>query len=55
MVTETFRATGLQQAMLIIPVLCTALAFVLYMGSRTIIEDIAKREALAHVEAVDAS
>ena len=55
MVTETFRATGLQQAMLIIPVLCTALAFVLYMGSRTIIEDIAKREALPHVEAVDAS
>jgi hypothetical protein len=54
-VTETFRATGLQQAMLIIPVLCTALAFVLYMGSRTIIEDIAKREALAHVQAVDAS
>ncbi len=41
-VTETFRAIGLQQAMLIIPVLCTALAFVLYMGSRTIISDIAK-------------
>jgi MFS family permease len=40
-VTETFRATGLQQAMLIIPVLCTALAFVLYMGSRTIIADMA--------------
>ena len=46
-VTETFRATGLQQAMLIIPVLCIALAFVLYMGSRTIITDIAQREAIA--------
>jgi hypothetical protein len=46
-VTETFRATGLQQAMLIIPVLCIALAFVLYMGSRTIITDTARREAIA--------
>jgi predicted MFS family arabinose efflux permease len=54
-VTETFRAVGLQQAMLIIPVLCTALAFVLYMGSRTIIADMAKREAAAHVAAADAS
>jgi hypothetical protein len=33
--------------MLIIPVLCIALAFVLYMGSRTIITDIARREAIA--------
>jgi predicted MFS family arabinose efflux permease len=47
MVAESFRATGLQQAMLIIPVLSIALAFVLYMGSRTIIADIAQREALA--------
>ncbi len=46
-VTESFRATGLQQAMLIIPLLCIALAFVLYMGSRTIITDIARREAIA--------
>lgn len=46
-VTENFRATGLQQAMLIIPVLCIALAFVLYMGSRTIITDVDRREALA--------
>jgi hypothetical protein len=46
-VTETFRATGLQQAMLIIPVLCIALASVLYMGSRTIITDIARRGAIA--------
>jgi hypothetical protein len=41
--------------MLIIPVLSTALAFVLYMGSRTIIADIARREALAHVVTADAS
>jgi hypothetical protein len=33
--------------MLIIPVLCIVLAFVLYMGSRTIITDIARREAVA--------
>jgi hypothetical protein len=46
-VTETFRATGLQQAMLIIPLLCIALAVVLFMGSRTIITDIARREAIA--------
>ena len=46
-VAETFRATGLQQAMLIIPVLCIVLAFVLYMGSRTIIADMARREAFA--------
>jgi predicted MFS family arabinose efflux permease len=54
-VTETFRAVGLQQAMLVIPVLCVALAFVLYMGSRTVIADMAKREAAAHVAAADAS
>jgi predicted MFS family arabinose efflux permease len=54
-VTETFRAVGLQQAMLIIPVLCTALAIVLYMGSRTIIADIAKRESAAHIVTADAS
>jgi predicted MFS family arabinose efflux permease len=54
-VTEAFRATGLQQAMLIIPVLCSALSFVLYMGSRTITADIQKREAAAHLAAADAS
>jgi predicted MFS family arabinose efflux permease len=46
-VTESFRAIGLQQAMLVIPVLCIALEFVLYMGSRTIIADIERREALS--------
>jgi MFS family permease len=54
-VTEAFRATGLQQAMLIIPVLCSALSFVLYMGSRTITRDIAKREAAAQVATAAAS
>ncbi len=54
-ITEAFRAVGLQQAMLIIPVLCVALAFVLYMGSRTILTDIARREAIANVVMVDAS
>ncbi len=45
-VTEAFRATGLQQAMLIIPVLSVALAFVLYFGSRTMLADVADREAI---------
>ena len=46
-VTETFRAMGLQQAMLVIPALSAALAFVLYAGSRTIVNDIERREARA--------
>jgi predicted MFS family arabinose efflux permease len=44
---ESFRATGLQQAMLVIPVLSTALAIILYAGSRTITADIQRREAAA--------
>jgi len=54
-VTEAFRAIGLQQAMLIIPVFSTVLAFVLYMGSRTITADIAKRESAAHIATAPAS
>ena len=46
-VTEAFRAIGLQQAMLVIPALSLLLAVVLYMGSRTIIADMSKREAFA--------
>ena len=46
-VTEAYRAVGLQQAMLIIPVLSTALAVVLYMGSRSIKSDVERREAVA--------
>jgi predicted MFS family arabinose efflux permease len=45
--TESFRAVGLQQAMLIIPVLSAVLAGVLYMGARTIVSDLARREAVA--------
>lgn len=53
--TEAFRAIGLQQAMLIIPVLCVGLAIVLYMGSRTIQADMARREAAAHATPAEAS
>jgi MFS family permease len=44
-ITEVFRAVGLQQAMLIIPVLSILLALVLYGGSRTIAADMRKQEA----------
>ena len=47
MVSEAARATGLQQAMLVIPILSAALAAVLYLGSRTIASDIARRETVA--------
>ena len=43
-VTEAFKAVGLQQAMQIIPILAMLLAVVLYCGSRTIAEDMRKRE-----------
>ncbi len=43
--TEAFKATGLQQAMLILPVLSSALAIVLYLGSRTMRSDVARRDA----------
>jgi predicted MFS family arabinose efflux permease len=46
-VTEAFRAIGLQQAMLVIPVLCVVLAGVLYAASRTIAADIERRESAA--------
>ena len=45
-VTEAFRAIGLQQAMLIIPVLSVALAFVLYFGSRSMLTDVIHREVM---------
>ena len=45
-VAEQFRALGLQQAMLIIPVLTVALAVVLYFGSRSMITDAAGPEAI---------
>lgn len=51
-ITEQFKAAGLQQAMLLIPVLAVGLAFVLWAGSRTIAGDMARREAEAAVHAV---
>lgn len=45
--TEAFKATGLQQAMLIMPVLSVLLAVVLFCGSRTITRDMERREAAA--------
>jgi len=38
-VTEPFRAIGLQQAMLVVPLLAFALAVVLWLGSRTMARD----------------
>jgi MFS family permease len=45
--TEAFKAIGLQQAMIIIPVLSIALAAVLYLGSRTIERDMRRGRASA--------
>jgi MFS family permease len=46
-ITDAARAIGLQEAILIVPVLSVLLALVLYMGSRTIVGDMAKRESAA--------
>jgi MFS family permease len=43
-ITEGARATGLQQAMFVIPVLSVGLALVLYAGSRTVARDMAARD-----------
>ncbi len=42
-ITEAFRAIGLQQALLAIPVLSFLLAVVLWAGSRTIVRDLQRR------------
>ena len=52
-VTEALRAVGLQQAMLIIPILSVLLAAILYAGSRTIVTDIAARQPVAAVASAD--
>ena len=44
-VGEAYRAIGLHQAMYVIPVLSVGLALVLYAGSRTIVADMARRDA----------
>ena len=46
--TEAFRAIGLHQAMLAIPVLSLALALVLWAGSRTIGKDIQRQQSLSN-------
>jgi predicted MFS family arabinose efflux permease len=46
-ITDAFKAVGLQQAMLMIPLFSLLLAAVLYCGSRTIIGDMRRREALS--------
>jgi MFS family permease len=51
-ITDAAKAIGLQEAMLIVPVLSAALAFVLFMGSRTIGKDIARRQQAAAVARV---
>jgi len=48
---ETFRASGLQKAMVIIPVLSIALGVVLWAGSRTIAKDMARRDEPARAAA----
>ena len=50
-VTEAARATGLQQAMLVIPALSLMLAVVLYAGSRTIARDMAARDEQLQLQA----
>jgi predicted MFS family arabinose efflux permease len=40
-----FRAVGLQKAMIIMPILSVALAIVLYSGSRTMNQDVERRDA----------
>jgi MFS family permease len=42
---EGFRAVGLQRAMVIMPILSVALAIVLYLGSRTMNQDVERRDA----------
>jgi len=42
---EAFRAVGLQRAMVIMPILSVLLAIVLYLGSRTMTQDVARRDA----------
>jgi MFS family permease len=46
---DPFRAIGLQQAMIVIPILSAALGIILYLGSRTIVRDMARREGAANV------
>jgi MFS family permease len=51
-ITDAAKAIGLQQAMLIVPVLSALLALVLFAGSRTIVSDIRRRQQAAAVAGV---
>ena len=53
-ITDAFKAIGLQQAMLIMPVFSVLLGLVLFMGSRTIGRDMDRREIRARVVPVPA-
>lgn len=53
--TEVYKAIGLQQAMLVIPILSVALAVVLYFGSRTIARDVERRDARMRAAAAASS
>ncbi len=46
-ITEAAKAVGLQQAMVMIPILAVCLALVLWAGSRTIIKDMRRQEQAA--------
>jgi hypothetical protein len=46
-ITEPFKAVGLQQALLLIPVLSFLLGAVLWAGSRTIGKDLQKQQDTA--------
>ncbi len=48
-VTEAFKGIGLQQAMIVIPILSVALAIVLWAGSRTIVRDMRRQEDVSRV------
>jgi hypothetical protein len=45
------RATGLQEAMLVIPLLSFLLAIVLWAGSKTIVRDIERRDRIGAAQA----
>jgi len=45
---EPFKAIGLQQALLALPVLSVLLAAVLWAGSKTIVRDMAARQSSAN-------
>jgi MFS family permease len=54
-ITEAARASGLQQAMLVIPALSLGLALVLFAGSRTVARDMAARDRRLQMDRKTAS